>query len=295
MVDLSADQSSRRTLDRAPSYRHVAAAPCTAGFRRRHNIDTRGSLVRPGNPGTLRAVLANGAHTSPSPSRVGLAKIAIAVGVIAAVVVGGKLLFDDEGGPRTPGGTGVSSGTPAFDFKVAKTVVVPVSPDQKGKKVEAPVTAASHEAVGVMDTVYTETFLDRNSWVGANYEDAWTQFTQDAATEAQADIDALTAGNDAGDTYDTIIPVRGTVKPRVLVDEKGQPVSIQASVVFTAEGAHGDGTYTLMRSTAEFFLRTTGDSWKVVAFQVRRADSEETAPQPSRSGSGSAEPTEAAS
>jgi hypothetical protein len=248
--------------------------------------------VGPGNPGTLRPVLANGAHTSTTQKRVGVAKIAIAVVVLAVIVVGGKLLFGGDDGPTTQGGTHVDVNTPPFDFKVAKTVVVPVSEDQKRKKLEAPATAASDEAVGVMDTIYTETFLDPSSWKGANYDEAWTQFTQDAGTQAQADTATLTAGTGAGDSYDTIEPVKGLVKPRVLVDEKGQPVSIMASVSFSAQGAHGDGTYTLFKSSGQFFLRKVGDVWKVVAFQVHRADSEETAPP---SSSGSTEPTETSS
>jgi hypothetical protein len=251
--------------------------------------------VRPRNPGTLRPVLANGAHTSTTQSRVGVAKIAIAVVVIAAIVVGGKLLFGGDDGPSTPGGTHVAEGTPAFDFKVAKAVVVPVLEEQKRKKLEAAATAASDEAVGIMDTIYTETFLDPNSWRGADYEEAWTQFTQDAGAEAEADTDTLTAGSGAGDAYDTIEPIKGVVKPRVLVDDKGQPISIMATVSFSAQGAHGDGTYTLFKSSGQFFLRQVDDVWKVVAFQVRRADSEETAPPSGAGGSGSTEPTETSS
>jgi hypothetical protein len=251
--------------------------------------------VRPRNPGTLRPVLANGAHTSTTQKRVGVAKIAIAVVVIAAIVVGGKLLFGGDDGTTDEGRTPVSDDTPAFDFKVAKAVVVPVSEEQKRKKLEAAATAASDRAVAVMDTIYTETFLDPSSWKGADYDDAWTQFTQDAATEAEADTDTLTAGTGAGDSYDTIEPIKGEVKPRVLVDEKGQPISVVASVSFSAQGAHGDGTYTLFKSSGQFFLRQVDGVWTVVAFQVRRADSEETAPPSSAGGSGSAGPTETSS
>jgi hypothetical protein len=248
--------------------------------------------VRPWNPGTLRPVLANGTHSSTSRTRVSIAKIAIAVVVIAGIVVGGNLLFNGEDGPLTAtDGTHTAVDTPLFEFKVAKTVVVPVSDNQNRKKLEGPATAASDKAVAVMDTFYTESFLDPSSWQEASYDDAWSQFTQDAAAEAEADTDTLTAGTAAGDSYDTITPVRGTVKPRVLVDDQGRPVSVVASVTFSADGAHSDGTYTLFQSTGQFFLRQIGDVWKVVAFQVRRADSEETAPTPSPSGSGSAEPT----
>jgi hypothetical protein len=250
--------------------------------------------VQAQNPGTLRPVLANGAHTSTPQKRVGVAKIAIAVVVIAAIVVVGKLLFGGNDGPAE-GYTQVSKDTPPFDFKVAKAVVVPVSEEQKRKKLEAAATAASDRAVAVMDTIYTETFLDPSSWKGADYDDAWTQFTQDAGAEAQADTDTLTAGTGAGDAYDTIEPVKGVLKPRVLVDEKGQPISIMASVSFSAQGAHADGTYTLFKSSGQFFLRQVSNVWKVVAFQVRRADSEETTPPSGAGGSGTAEPTGTAS
>jgi hypothetical protein len=252
--------------------------------------------VRRKNPCTLLPVLANGAHSSNSGRRVGLAKIAIAVVVIAAVVVGGNLLFGGTGETTTgkEGGTEVDPKTPPFDFKVAKTVLVLVSVDQNRKKLDGPAAAASDEAAAVMDTIYTESFLDPSSWDGANYDELWTQFTDDAATQAQTDTDTLTAGTSAGDSYDTIDPVRGALRPRVLVDEKGQPVSVVASVAFSAQGAHADGSYTLFRSSGQFFLRKVGDAWKVVAFEVRRADSEETAPSPSVSGSAT-EPTESSS
>lgn len=250
----------------------------------------------PWNPGTLRPVLANGAHSSTSQTRVGVAKIAIAVAVIVVIVVGGNLLFGESGGTTTAsGGTEVAADTPPFDFRVAKARVVPVSADQKGKKLLDAATSASEEASAVMDTIYTECFLDPSSWDDASYDEAWTQFTQDAAEQAQAAADTLTAGATAGDSYDTIEPVSGTVKPEVLVDEEGQPLSVVASVSFSAQGAHQDGSYTLFKSTGQFFLRKVGDTWKVVAFQVRRADSEEAGPLPGSGGSGSNEPTESPS
>ncbi|MEP6477045.1 MAG: hypothetical protein ABJC60_07205 [Actinomycetota bacterium] len=221
-----------------------------------------------------------------------MAKIAIAVAVIGAVVVGGNLVFggsDEKPGPN--GTTTVDPTTPSFDFRVSPALVVPVSDEQKRKKLEAAATAASTEVAAVMDTIYTESFLDPSSWDGAHYDDAWAQFTEDAATQAQADADMLTAGTGAGDSYDTIEPVSGKLKPRVLVDEKGQPLSIMAAVSFSARGVHADGTSTLFKSSGRFFLRKIGDGWKVVAFQVRRADSEETAPPSTPSGSATPEST----
>jgi hypothetical protein len=185
------------------------------------------------------------------------------------------------------GGTTVDITTPAFDFKVAKAVAVPVVAGQKPKKLEGAATAAAGDAVDVVDTVYTEGFLDPNSWDGADYDDEWTQFTDDAATRAEADADTLTAGPSAGDTYTTIEPAKATVRPRVLMDDQGRAVSVVAVVYFSAKGMHDDGSYTLFKSTGEYFLRRAGSVWKVVAYDVHRADKEKEAQAPSSSSSGS--------
>jgi hypothetical protein len=138
-----------------------------------------------------------------------------------------------------------------------------------------------------MDTVYTEGFLDPNSWDGGSYDDEWTQFAKDAAAKAKADADTLNAGPSAGDTYTTIEPAKSTVRPRVLVDDQGRPVSVVAIVFFSAKGMHDDGSYTLFKSTGQYFLRRDGSAWKVVAYDVHRADAEKEAKAPATSSSGS--------
>lgn len=216
-------------------------------------------------------------------------KIGVALVVVAAAVVGGILLLGGDGSSVTTnpdgGGTTVDITTPPFDFKVAKAVAVPVVAGQKPKKLEGAATAAAGGAVDVMDTVYTEGFLDPNSWDGGDYDDEWTQFADDAATGAEADADALTAGPSAGDTYTTIEPAKATVRPRVLMDDQGRAVSVVAVVYFSARGMHDDGSYTLFKSTGQYFLRRAGSAWKVVAYDVHRADTEKEAPAPSPSSS----------
>ena len=219
-------------------------------------------------------------------------KVAVAVVVLVATVVGGIVLFGGDGTTATTGpsglGTAIDPETPDLTFKVANVVAVPVTPAQSPKKLAAASAGAAEGAVAVMDTVYTEGFLDPSSWDGGDYDDAWTQFTDEAAPTADADV--LTAGPDAGDTYATIEPVKATLRPRVLVDDAGKPVSVVALVFFSARGVHDDGSYTLFKSTGQFFLRRDGSDWKVVAFDVRRADSEKEAPA-SPEPSGSAEPS----
>jgi hypothetical protein len=71
------------------------------------------------------------------------------------------------------------------------------------------------------------------------------------------------------------------------MDDAGKPVSVEAVVTFTAKGMHEDGSFTLFKSTGHYFLRRDGSDWTVIAYDVRRADSEETAPSPSAGGSAS--------
>ena len=225
-------------------------------------------------------------------------KIVVALVVIAAAVVGGVLLFGDDGTTATTnpggGGTEVAAETPDLTFNASKPVVVTVTAAQRPKTLAAGAQAASKRAVAVLDTVYTEAFLDPSSWDGGSYDDAWTQFTDEAGARAEAQADSLTAGSAAGDTYARIEPLKATVCPRVLVDETGKPLSVVAQVYFTAEGMHDDGTSTLFKSTGQFFLEPGGNTWRVVAFDVRRADKERKAP-PSPSTSEGSSPSESPS
>ena len=220
--------------------------------------------------------------------------------VVAAAVVGGIVFFGNDGSSVTTnpggGGTVVDPTTPELTFKVTKAVAIPVTAGQTPKKLAGAASDAADGAVDVMDTVYTEGFLDPSSWEGADYDDAWTQFTDDAAAQAESEADTLTAGSDAGAAYDLIEPAKATVRPRVLVDDAGKPLSVVALVYFSAKGMHDDGSYTLFKSTGQYFLERDGSHWTVVAFDVRRADSEKEAPaSPSPSGTSTGgSPTESA-
>ena len=248
--------------------------------------------------GRLDRVLAEGAHTPP-PKRSRAPKVIVAVIVVAAAVVGGVVFFGRNGSTTTTnpngGGTAVDPGTPPFDFKVAKAVAIPVTTGQTPKRLAAAANTAASGAVNTIDTVYTEGFLDPSSWEDADYDDAWSQFSKDAAERAQADADTLTAGSDAGPAYDTIEPAKSTLRPRVLFDDNGKPVSVVAVVFFSAKGIHDDGSYTLFKSTGQYFLRRDGSDWKVVAFDVHRADAEKKAPPSPSASAGGPSPSGSAS
>jgi hypothetical protein len=220
--------------------------------------------------------------------------IVVAAVVLVAAVVGGVLLFGSDDGPTTnPSGVGthVEPGTPDLTFKVERAVAIPLTPAQTPKDLADAAKAAGDSAVGVIDTIYTEAFLDPSSWDGGDYGDAWSQFTDDAATRAEAQADVLTAGSAAGDLYTTIEPEQASLQPRVLMDGEGKAVSVEAVVTFWAKGIHDDGSFTLFKSTGHYFLRHDGSDWKVMAFDVHRDDSEEPAPSPTATGSAATGPT----
>jgi hypothetical protein len=254
------------------------------------------SLVPLVNPGTLDRVLADGKHT-PQRARGRVVMFVVAVLVLVAAIVGGVLLLGGDDGPTTNpnGGTHVAPETPDLTFRVDKAVAIPVTTAQTPKDLADAAKAAGDSAVGVIDTIYTEAFLDPNSWNGGDYGDAWSQFTNDAATRAEAQADVLTAGSGAGDLYTTIEPEQARLQPRVLMDGAGKAVSVEAVVTFWAKGIHDDGSFTLFKSTGHYFLRHEGSGWKVVAFNVHRDDSEEPAASPTATGSGSPGPTESPS
>jgi hypothetical protein len=222
-------------------------------------------------------------------------KIVVAVLIVVAAVVVGAVLFtrDDSSATTNPSGSGttVAPETPELKFRIEKALAIRVTPTQSPTKLAAAATTAGDDAVDVIDTIYTEAFLDPSSWDGGNYDDAWAQFTDDAATQAEANADVLTAGPAAGDAYTTIEPAKALAKPRVLMDDAGKAVSVEAVVTFTAKGMHDDGSFTLFKSTGHYFLRRDGSDWKVVAFQVHRDDTEEPAPSPSAGATASSEPT----
>jgi hypothetical protein len=96
-----------------------------------------------------------------------------------------------------------------------------------------------------------------------------------------------------GDTLDKVDPSKAKISVRVLFDDKDAPKTAVAIVTFTAIGTGKDGSRTAFVSSGEYFLRDTGDSWKIFSYSARRADHPARV-KPSPSGS-SATPTAVAS
>ena len=173
-------------------------------------------------------------------------------------------------GGVVPGGPDMT--VPEFSFTVAKAVPIATAQNADPKKYAAAAKGAARSANDVIDSLYTQAFLDPANWRRSSYDDAFAAFDQTATDQAQRQLPVLTAGEGAGDTYTSIAPSHSTLKTRVLMDEKGRPASIVAIVRFKADGKHKDGSTTVFVSEGQYFLRQIDGAWKVTAFQVKRLD-----------------------
>ncbi len=205
----------------------------------------------------------------------------------------GVVIFFATGGSNGPIGgiihTGPPQKTPAFAFTVEKPLPVPTLAGAKAKKYAGVAKTASNAATQVMDALYTEAFLDPANWQSGTYDKVWVEFDTGAAAQARKHVSVLTAGTSAGDIFGSIEPSGGALKPHVLIDSKGQPISIVAIVHFSARAKEKNGETILMQSNGEYFLRQVSGSWKVVSFQVNRSN-RKVKPSPTPQTSGAATP-----
>lgn len=221
--------------------------------------------------------MAEGRH-APASRRIKPAYL-IAAGVGAlALIVGLIVIF--TGGSDSPLIPGHSEApTPTYTFQVTKTVPVTtvlLQPDgtpPDAKKSEAAAQPAAANAQKTLHTFYSEAFLVPDNWTNDSYDDAFASFSGQAQDEANRQIDVLTAGSTAGDTYSDIQPAKATMKTKVLLDRQGVPYSAVSTVTFTADATlkDGSGTMTLI-SKGQYVFEKTADGWRITAFSVHRTD-----------------------
>ena len=202
--------------------------------------------------------------------------IGAAVLIVLFMTGSGAKIIDKVTGHKEP--------VPAFDFKAAKVTIVATAENADTKALEPAAQQASQAVVPVLDTLFTEAFLDPNNWKDGSYDEAWDEFSDAARPNASgADADTLTLGANAGDTYDKVSPDKGSIRFDVLFDREGKPFSVAAHVKFYALGQGKDGTYTAIISHGVMFLRDTGNGWKVIGYDMKRNDHETEAPAASTS------------
>ena len=232
-------------------------------------------------------VLSEGRHATSS--RIKPAYLIVGgVVIVAAVVLGFVLLGGADGIPII--GKSPEPETPAFAFEMTKVTPVATSTDTKHKELEAQANEAADQVNDEMDALYIGAFLDVDNWLDGSYDDVWELFDEGASTEAQTQVETLTAGTSAGTAFATILPDTGNLKTKVLFDPKDSAFSVIAIARFEAVGSGKDGQDDVrMTSRGQFVFQQVDGEWRVVSFKVSRDNEvqEPPGPTPSTTPSGS--------
>ena len=102
------------------------------------------------------------------------------------------------------------------------TKVTPVATGSESthKELETKAKEAAGQVTDQMNTLYIGAFLDPGNWLDGSYDSVWELFDKGASTEAQSQVETLTAGTSAGDTFEQILPDdrqaegQGAVRPQ---------------------------------------------------------------------------------
>jgi hypothetical protein len=157
---------------------------------------------------------------------------------------------------------------PAFRFRVQRHAVRS-APGGLRRRARRAVARAAEAARSVVTDLYVEAFLDPASWRPADFDDVFRAFAGPAAAEARRRVGVLTAGAGAGDRFDAIEPISGTLDLRVLLNRSAEPVLVASTVRFRARALGDDPT--VLRSAGTFLLRRTRGAWRIVSFDVQRS------------------------
>jgi hypothetical protein len=213
-----------------------------------------------------------------APRRKALLGVGVAVLLAAGTVF---VLTRGEGGPAdtdglrgsSPTQTGedvAGSETPSFRFNVEDRDVVATEPGRVSKRDRKIALGAAETVRSLVTDLYVEAFLDPGSWGSGTYDDVFRAFAGGATAEARERAGALTAGADAAERFDLIEPIGGRLALRVLVDRTGKPTLVASVVRFRARGTGEEPT--VIRSEGSFLFRRVEGAWRIVSFQVERAD-----------------------
>jgi hypothetical protein len=177
-----------------------------------------------------------------------------------------------------PGGGG-DKPVPEFEFKLSTIDVEATAEDADVEALRPGAEQVVQVVAPVLDTLFTEAFLNPNTWDDGEYPDALAEFSDAALASAQTGgLETLTLGPNAGDTYEAVAPNKGSIRFEVLFDREGEPFSVAAHVRFYADAKRQDGTYVAIVSHGVMFLMDQGEGWKVTAYDMKRNDHEEEAP-----------------
>jgi hypothetical protein len=259
-----------------------------------------------GSTGSLTRVLASRTATPPPVNRTKRAEqrrkrrtplALIIIPIVLIVGAGVIVLFLTGNADKLPGPLGGGDEpVPQFSFKLAKVQVVGTAEDADNAALKPVGDTTAADVAPVLDQFFTDAFLDPNKWKDGNYEDALAVFSDAALPSAQTGgLETLTLGANAGDTYDSVVPDKGSIRYDVLFDRDGNPFDVAAHVKFYATGKRQDATYVGIVSHGVLFLEDTGDGWRITAYDMKRNDHETEAPSATPTSSSSSAATTGAS
>jgi hypothetical protein len=196
---------------------------------------------------------------------------------LSVLLVAGIALLPscDRSATTNEDGPSPSIGEPAtgsFRFNVRDREVVPTAGEHVSKRERRLAREAADEAQSLVTDLYVGAFLDPETWTSGTYDGVFEIFAGDARAEARRRAGILTAGENAGDRFDVIDPVGGRLVMRILLDRGGAPILVSSKVGFRAR-ASGDER-TLIQSEGWYLFRRVEGAWRIVSFDVERADRE---------------------
>lgn len=210
-----------------------------------------------------------------------LVDVAVAVAVAAVILL---FVSCESGPPVTPGrsgGTETSTGSaeaeiPSFRFRLGDRDVVPTARGHISTRDRRGAREAGDAVRSAVTDLYVNAFLDPSNWTSGGYDEVFGLFAGGGVGEARSRADTLTAGADAAERFETIEPIDGRLAMRILIDRNGTPTLIASVVRFRARGI-GDQT-TLIRSDGTYLFRRVDGRWRIVSFEVERADQRKETP-----------------
>jgi hypothetical protein len=199
--------------------------------------------------------------------------------LLAAGAVAFFLLRGGDNQPGTAKGNKPSEEAPPFDFTLKGAIpITTVGGDRQAARGAA--DEAAREVQDTLSRMFGLAFLDPKNWRPGDYDSVMDFFeagqAQAAATKDEA---TLTLGPDAGAQFEKVVPAKGTLKVKVLLDREGSPFTAEARTRFVARATGKDGEVIDVRSSGHYFMRPGEEGWTIFAYKVKRTDAGEGAPE----------------
>jgi hypothetical protein len=241
-------------------------------------------------PGSLERVLATEGKTplkdaaTSSPQRTKktterskVSRNRIIAGSVGAVVLLGGIFFLTRGGDSPFSSDEAPSGPVQFQLKGATYIPYQLQGDQNAQKATA--HQAGTEIQAQLDALFEKSYVNPGSWGDTGEIEDF--FAEGAMGSLEANVDKLTLGTNAGDTYERVDPGKSTLKVSVLTGADGSPVRASARLTFSGLATHTDGTYSAITVTGTAIFVKDGDTWKIEAYDLERREKQAQSPAPS--------------